>query len=208
VEPEILRIKCDDGRTGEHEYSVRILHEFGKGFLTPAKISQIWRRIKDYPVLFSDYTQGSAEAFLAVLFNPSSVWLEIIRLGDEDELIGVVYISRVIPRYDAMGHFAVWDGIASGRQKIFHYIMGWIFEKYELHRLSAEVPVYQKGVCRFAERHLAMKREGVRREGILHKGEWRDMLQFGLLKGELDELMLEYVEDVQSLNAYAGVTDG
>lgn len=198
---EVAIVACDDGES----YVVRLLQEFGKGTsnLTPQKVADMWAQVRQHQVLFSDHTAGQAEPFLAILFNPASVWMEIVRLSD-DELVGVIYISSVIPNFDAKGHFAIFDSQASKRKRIFWEVMAWMFDRYNLNRISAEAPPYQGGVLRFVERHLGMKREGERREAVLYKGRWWSLIEFGILRSELNQL-LEPSEGVQSLNKEAEV---
>lgn len=193
---EIIVVACDDGES----YAVRLLHEFGSrtGSLTPQKVADLWAKIRKHEVLFSDQTMGQAEPFLAILFNPASVWLEIVRVSDE-EVIGVIYISSVIPNFDAKGHFVVFDGVASKRRKIFWDVMNWMFVRYNLHRISAEAPPYQGGVLRFVKRHLCMKQEGERREAVVYKNRWWPLIEFGILRQEFEGLYT-VPQDVQSLN--------
>src|SRR5690606_42132624 len=66
-------------------------------------------------------------------------------------------------------------------------IFDWMFKRYKLHRISGSVPVYQSGTLRFVER-LGLKREGIRREAVLHKGFWMDMLELGILYSEFNEI--------------------
>jgi RimJ/RimL family protein N-acetyltransferase len=133
-----------------------------------------------------------------------------VRASDET-LVGVIYISSVIPNFDAKGHFVVFDSVASKRKKLFWEIMKWMFDRYNLHRISAEAPPYQGGVLRFIRKHLHMTEEGKRREAVLFRGEWWPLIEFGITRGEMDELLAkdgdrsEPQEDVQSLNKTEGV---
>lgn len=183
---EIFQVECVD-RSGENIYSVRLLHEFGigNGYLNPKKISDIWRQASKHPVLFSDYTEGRIEPFLELLTNPRSVWFEVVRVED-DLTIGAAYVDRVIPGFDAQGHFAVWDSIANGRQLIFQKIMDWLFNRYQLRRISCAVPPYQAGTIRFAK-SLGFKQEGERREAVVYKGKWFPLIEFGILRSEMFE---------------------
>jgi len=187
---EIMQVKCKD-RTGDHKYSIRMLQEFGKnwGYLTNDKIAQLWAEVRKFDVLFSDYTRGKAEPFLDALFNPGSVWLEIFRLTDQRP-IGAAYITNVIPHYDAKGHFTLWDKVGSGREPIFWDIMAWLMVRYDLHRITVEIPPYQSGVIRFTKK-MGFRPEGEKREAVLHKGKWMPLLIFGLLRSELEEIIYE-----------------
>lgn len=189
----LFTVECEEP-DGRHFYDVRLLHEFGSGtgYLGPEKVAEIWERIRGFEVLFSENTQGRVEPFLSILMNPRSVWLEIYRLGEGEGPIGIVYISSVIPNYDAKGHFAFWDSKVRGRQIIFWRIMKWMFSQYKLHRISAETPPYQRGVIRLLRR-LGFVEEGERREAINSRERWWPLIEFGILESELDAAMTDHV---------------
>lgn len=195
----ITQVECHD-RTGEHLYEARLLQEFGQndGYLNAQKIAELWGMAKKFDTLFSDYTEGKIEPFLAVLMNPRSVWFEIYRLGEQPGPVGVAYISSVIPFYDAKAHFAVWDSVGSGREPIFWSLMDWVFTRYSLHRMSVEVPPYQHGVIRFVRR-LGFIEEGERREAVLSKGKWSSLLEFGLLKSDFEVIFAEYLDNLEAV---------
>lgn len=175
---ELFKTEVED-RLGRGTYSVRLLQQFGQGdgYLDAAKVGELWRIASRHEVLFSDFTAGKIEPFLQILFDPSSIWLEIFREGSGP--VGVAYLNHIIPRFDALGHFAVWDGVASGREEIFWLIAEWMFSNFELRRISCEIPPYQSGVIRFTKR-LGFKQEGVKREAVVHRGRWFPLLLFGM----------------------------
>lgn len=178
--PEEFSIELEDG-----EYMIRLLHEFGRnpGFLTREKIRDLWIQYSKHEVLFSDHTAGKVEPFLDYLADTGSVWWEIEKEGTP---IGLAMLDRVRPGFDAYGHFAVWDSRASDRIPIFRELIALAFERYELERISAEVPAYQAGVLRFVRR-LGFFQEGEKRRAVLYKGKWFPFVLFGVLRGEFNE---------------------
>jgi RimJ/RimL family protein N-acetyltransferase len=184
---EIIRMECED-RSGRHTYLVQLLYEFGHATeaLTEEKMAEIWLNAKKHPVLFGDDTVFSLREFVALLLSPIGVWMDV---SDESgKQIGVFYVTSVIPGFDATGHFAFWDSIASGRQYLVHCVMKWVMDRYKLHRLSAETPPYQTGTIRFLKK-LGFVEEGERREAVKHGGEWKPLAMFGILDHELEELL-------------------
>jgi len=167
-------------------YSVRLLHEFGQKtpYMDYGKIAELWESFRVHDVLFTDEIKGDLEAFIDIMMNPRSVWLEIFSL-ESNTPIGVANLSRVIPGFDASGHFAYWTGSSRVREDLIKIVMKWVFDRYKLHRISAEVPEYQKGVIRFINR-IGFKKEGTRREGTIRHGSWRDLDMFGILSSELE----------------------
>jgi len=169
------------------DINVNLLHELGSGDMSPEKVRDIWLSYSKHAELFSDTTDGSFEIFFDVLTDPRSIWFELEDV-ESGMTLGVMSVSRIIPGFDAWGHFAIWNGKARGKEKIILGLMSLIFEKYRIHRMSCEIPAHQKGVSRFIKR-LGFKEEGVRREGVLKKGSWVDMLMFGMVESELEEAL-------------------
>jgi len=183
---EILRMGLNQ-EGGRVEYSIRLLQRFGTldPYLTPQKIQEIWIEFAKHDVLFSDYTAGEVEPFLDMLFNPRGVMAEVLRL--EDNLpVGLAMLTRVIPRFDAMGHFTWWDSTARGKEPLFWAVMKMWFDEFNLRRMSAETPGFGKGLIRMIER-LGFIHEGTRREGTIHKESWIGLEMYGILSSELDQ---------------------
>lgn len=182
----VLEIPCENRRTGEQHLQLNLLREGPANYsITPEKIRDLWVEASKHDVLFSDYTEGKLEPFIDVLMDPRGVWFEIVEDG---QILGAMYLSDVIPGFDAVGHFTFWDSIASGREPLALYAMEFVMDRYNLHRLTAKIPVYQKGTIRFTER-LGFKREGKIREAVPHKGKWMPMYSFGILRSEVDDMI-------------------
>lgn len=177
-----------EDRTGEYLMEARLLQRFGEPspYLTREKITELWRTSSQHDVLFSDHTEGKVEPFLDTLFNPRAVWYELFHT-EEQAPVGVAYISRVIPMFDADVHLAIWDGVASGRQPIAWELMDHTFEEFRLQRLSAAIPIYQSGTIRFVKK-LGFKEEGQKREAVVRKGEWYPQVLFGITRAEMKEI--------------------
>lgn len=182
---EILRVDLDEGE-GQEGFSIRLLQKFGQidPYLTPNKIQQIWIEYSKHDVLFSDYTKGEVEPFLDMLFSPRAVIAEIHRLSDSS-VTGLLMLTKVIPRFDALGHFAIWDRKVKGKEPLIWEMMRLWMDEFDLHRLSVETPGFGKGLIRMIER-LGFVHEGTRREGTIHKGAWVGLEMYGITRAELD----------------------
>lgn len=195
----IIATVAAEDKTGKHDYEIRLLHEFGIPTESINSYSKIRRKIADlfirsseHDSLFSDYTRGSLEAFTSLFMDTRGVWAEIVRVTD-DSPIGVGYLTDVIVHFDADAHFALWDGIAQGREPIFIELMRWAFDRYDLHRMTAEIPAHMLGTIRMTKR-LGFTEEGTRRDANLHKGGWVDAKIFGILKEELNGWRNEVID--------------
>lgn len=182
----VLRIPCTDRHGEETIYQVKLLREFDRVYeLSPEKIAELWKEFSQHKVLFSDFTDGKFRPFFAVLMDPRAIWLEVSVEG-EDVPVGVMYITSVKPYHEADGHFAFWDSQGRGREPLVLYIAEWLMDRFQLHRINAYVPEYQKGVRRFIER-LGFVHEGVKREAVLYKEHRLPLHIYGILRSEVDE---------------------
>ena len=180
---EIFRMTLEH-KDKEEEYRVFLMRKpnWVSPQFSPEKIAQIWGQAKQHDVLFSDYTRGDFQPFLLAMLHPASAWMEIEL---ESKPVGLMYFTRITQGVDCLGHFTVWDGRAGGREPIFLRAIDWAFEEFNLHRMSAQVPVYQSGVRRFINR-LGFVEEGLKREAVIYKGKWFPMQMFGLLRSDME----------------------
>jgi len=190
----IANVEATDRKTGTHEYEVNMLHEFGlvsEEFRADPnalkrKIAALYVESAEHDVLFSDYTRGDPEAFLDMFMNPRSVWLEIVRKTD-GKTVGCAYMTDVLLHFDADAHFAVWDGVGSGREPVFVELIKWAMNRYHLKRMSCEIPASHSGTIRMVRR-LGFSEEGVRRDAVLHtNNDWLDAIMFGILYEEVND---------------------
>ena len=186
--PLILTQEVEGGKAAG-TYEVRMLKEGGRTWVTPEKVQALWLESRKHPVLFSDYTQGDAQAFLDVIGAPNSVWWEVFHV-EQNKPVGLFYLSKIIPYFDAHGHFTFWDSVGRGREGLAMETLRHIFQRYDLPRVTAEVPVYQRGTIRFIER-LGFTHEGERRNGVLYKDEWTNQALYGMLREEALQEVIE-----------------
>ena len=185
--PEVARVAFKD-KGGEKDVSVRVLQGLGQAtpYLTPSKIRDLWIEYSQHDVLFSDYTMGKLEPFVISLINPRSFWFELFD-NISGKAIGLAMLCDIIPQFDAKGHFAFWDRIGSGKEPLIWELMELCFQEFDLHRMSAETPGYQRGTIRTIKR-LGFKNEGERTESVYYKGRWMNTLLFGITREEFERI--------------------
>lgn len=191
----IDEVKCHD-RTGDHVYKLIPLNLFGYGDLSIRRIAQLWLKMSQFDVLFSDYTRGEMEPFVLLYMDPRGIWIDMVR--EDGESIGLCYFTEVFANFDAKGHFTFWDKIAAGREPIVWAAGKWMMEAFNLHRLTAQVPPYQAGTIRFVKR-LGFKEEGEIREAVTYHDRWFPLISFGLLREELQEKLKEVGNGFESV---------
>lgn len=184
--PIITDMVIEKGRA-KGIYTVRLMKEGQVTWVTPEKARDLWVESKKHDVLFTDYTQGNPKAFLRALAKKSSVWFEVLKDG---HAVGILYMSHIIPHFDGVGHFAFWDKVGRGREPLILDTLKHMFYRYNLQRVSAEVPVYQLGTIRLIKR-LGFTEEGRRRNGVIYKESWADQILFGILRSELITVEVE-----------------
>lgn len=173
---------------------IKELNNWAPHLNTPSKrkrkAAELYVETSEHDALFTDHTEGSLEAFLNVFLDPRGIWMEVVRETDQ-RIVGSAYFTAIIPRFDADGHFTVWDSIASGREEVFLRTGKWLMDRYDLHRITAEVPVYQSGTLRFTTEKLGFVEEGERREAAYYKGEWVNTKLLSILRDELTDRLKE-----------------
>lgn len=166
-------------------HDVHLIREFG---VPTERFTKRWigvtlQKVLKHDVLFGDFHKGDPEAFLSVVLDPRGVWFDVEK---DDDQIGLAYITKVIPLHDANAHFVVWNSRVRGTEPIFKCLIRWTFEHYNLQRITAEIPVYQHGVIRFARR-LGFVEEGQRRNAVFYKDKWFSSIMLGILRSEVEE---------------------
>lgn len=56
------------------------------------------------------------------------------------DLTGVMILTRIVPRVDALLHFLFLDKNLMGKRKLLNNLLGYCFQDLHFHRLSMEVP--------------------------------------------------------------------
>ncbi len=128
----------------------------------------------------------------------------------EANLVGVVYISEILPGIDAKGHYVFWDSAnLKSKTPALREIIRWIFEDHEevgwraLARLTIEIPAPFVFLARHASKALGFggayrytipgksefsRVEGVKRRAVEWRGELVDLLILGLERDRVGAL--------------------
>lgn len=107
---------------------------------------------------------GEDERKIAVaqaLTAPENVVWEVWRRSAQVpmELVGVLLLTRVVAKLDALAHFAFFDRHLVGKRPLIQTMLGWCFEQLELRRISVEIPEHLEPLIRFT-RKLGFRYEG------------------------------------------------
>lgn len=147
---------------------------------SPEKLQAVWGLLQHYPTLFSDLTKGDYENFVASMTDPYTLILEV-REGDVP--VGYFKITDLIQEVDCNVHVVFFDRKPAEKVQLGKLVSKWLFDSFSLRRLTAEIPDIYVHTLKFAER-IGFKREGVKRNAVCMKGQWRDIIILGLLREE------------------------
>ncbi len=156
-------------------------------------IEYIWDRVGKFEFMFSDEAYKDKDVFFRYLLSPGVVVLMITEGESEEEIkpVGIVYIDRIRPGYDARMHYIFWDRKQRGRHRVLFTAAEWFFTQFGFHRMSMEVPVFAFAALRRL-RKLGARIEGRKRGAAKHNGKWHDILLFGV---HHDEITRETIEE-------------
>lgn len=99
------------------------------------------------------------------------------------ELVGLLILTRIVPKLDALAHFAFFDRHLVGKRPLIQTMLSWCFEQLELRRISVEIPEHLEPLIRFA-RKLGFRYEGetlaashpmttaLEQKGVNHAPQW------------------------------------
>ncbi|KKL52101.1 hypothetical protein LCGC14_2288850 [marine sediment metagenome] len=138
----------------------------------------------------------------ATLTAPDSLVWECWREG---ELVGILLLTRVVPKIDALFHFLFFDHNLVGKRLLLRRFFQWCFKDLGLRRISMEASEHQRKYIRFCRTMgflyegedmpgtigdsikldrtpKEVARHGSRREqAYYHKGKWLDIQLLRLL---------------------------
>lgn len=138
----------------------------------------IWGKVKGLRNCFDDFTRDRADIFLARIASPSTA---TFRFNE-----GLVMIQSIVPKLSAEIHFFIWDKMRDfDMLHLGNDALREAFDTYQVHRLNAFPPTFNKQANRLAIR-LGFRWEGRLREQFLYDGKYCDVEMYGMLKPEFD----------------------
>lgn len=147
--------------------------------MAPSHYRELYDVLKEHDPTFD---ADSFEQF-ACIFSSLSGWSVV----EGDKVIGMIALSHHTPGHDIMIHFCV-DPEYRGRwvtRSILRTLFGHIFGTLELVRATTLLVVgLNDESLRKVTEHLGFKAEGLTRKGIKIKGQFMDVITFGMLREE------------------------
>lgn len=145
--------------------------------ITPQRANDLWRMLQHGGM--DDFNAQNPEIFAARLAAPDTVCFEHPR--------GLAMLSGIHPRLNADIHFWSWGGLSDAEIVRFgREVMKYAFDTYQLERITAAPPAFNKMAARIAVR-LGFKYEGTFRHSFLFHGKYMDVFIYGIVRSEFEK---------------------
>lgn len=135
----------------------------------PTKLTYILDRIVEHESYWNDFQSDPgmrrvlASSMLADALSGKNAHVhEVWRLEGDRELVGLIGYSNIMPRVNAQFHPLFFDGKlrnAMGKRELLLRSLLWAFQRWDLHRVSAEVPETAFALLDFIREKLGFRFE-------------------------------------------------
>jgi len=156
--------------------------------LDPVTISieeanRLWDRVRHQEICFDDFTRDNADLFAQKLVLPTTAGFLY-----KDAVL--VLMEQIIPKLNAYMHFFLFDTTVADNElaTVGRHIARDTIDMYQLHRITATPPSFNKRAVRIATR-VGFRYEGLMKGAFLYKGHYHDLEIRGLLAEDLRRLM-------------------
>jgi RimJ/RimL family protein N-acetyltransferase len=133
--------------------------------------------------------------------SPSAMVWEVFRKDDDLDFVGILRLGDIQPGCDATGHYFFFDHRLRDKTDLLKAWVDALFTTTEswpgLHRISISVPAHAFALAHHAQKFLnfggpyvyrrngrKFNVEGVKKDAILWRGNWHDVLLMGLTTRE------------------------
>jgi RimJ/RimL family protein N-acetyltransferase len=163
-----------------------ITREIRQMALTPDNLKTFWDKARVFTTLFTEDIRNDFKRFLEVFLRtqPDGGVEAMGLFWVLDDFIGVYYMTELRAGIDAQVHYTFFDRRHNGRVLISRELMRYVMQKYQFHRLSAAIPLYNKQALKFVE-DVGFVKEGRKRQATLHGNDWMDVNLYGILNTEV-----------------------
>lgn len=173
----VVSVQCD-----EPEGSIT-RHVYPLVFTYPNTV-RFWEKARKHRTIFGRELHSPVD-LMNMLFTQTAEGIESTGLfWVVDNFEGVFYVTNIDAENDGLVHYSFFSGRHKGRENLVRGMLGFIFDKYNFRRLSAEIPCYVKPSARHFAQTLGFQYEGKRRKVAFYKDDWFDLNLYGLLRNE------------------------
>lgn len=181
IDSLLFSVICDEpeGAIGREVHLAEISRE---------ALVHMYQKLKDFKILFDDYTQGDAKAFLDKFIEitpegeikPKGL---LLRVDD----VGVIFFANIVPNDSADVHISFWDRRLKGRANLVKKALKFAFESFNLYRISTTIVESNRvGYIKKQIELMGFQKEGCIRGASLFEGKRKDLLLYGILASEVN----------------------
>lgn len=152
--------------------------------LSKAKLRYLYDKLKQFDVLFDKGIVDSDSFIQSFVVINNDGTIEPVGIIVEVDDVGIIRFTEIEPNVSANIHVTFWDRRFRGREELVRQVLAYAMEIFNLHRISAQVPLYANPLLGAIER-VGFKKEGRLREATLFRGKWFDVNQYSVLRGEV-----------------------
>lgn len=154
--------------------------------LTYDNLTKFWEKSRQFKTLFSKEINDDMSKFVELFLAQDGNELTANGLfWVVDDFVGVYYLTDIYAPFDAQTHYTFFDRRHKGRSDMTRKMVEHVFNKFQFHRLSVEVPLYAKSSLSFIE-SVGFKKEGRKRDGVFFNNQFFDCNLYGILKSEVE----------------------
>lgn len=151
---------------------------------TPENLQKFWEKAKEFPTLYGMEIKEVSD-FMNLFLGQEGDHLEAKGLfWVVDDFSGVFYISD-ITEGECNVHYTFFDRVHNGRHNLTKKMLKYIFSRYKFRRVNVSIPLFASKYTRFFVTEIGFKLEGRKRKAAFFKGQWFDIMQYGLLVEEV-----------------------
>lgn len=148
---------------------------------TEDKVLKFAKELEKRPYMFTDSARENVKLTIATLLEtPLTQFYDIMDGG------GVFWLNPVFPGVSGTCHVLLWAKDALGKPELGMIAMFDAFVRFNLNRLQAFIPAFNRLACRYAEA-CGMMHEGTMRRAMVIGGKIVDVNVYALLKEEIDD---------------------
>lgn len=149
-------------------------------------IKKFWEKSRQYPTLFGEEISGDYKKFVNMIVREGPHGIEVNGLfWVVDDFVGMFYMTDIEPGLDALVHYSFFDGRQKGRLDLCQAMIRYVFEKYQFHRLSIELPLFVNVRTREFVDKIGFHQEGRKREKAFFNNQYFDVACYGLLRKDV-----------------------
>lgn len=152
--------------------------------MTPQNMKTFWEKSRQFRTIFTEEVNGDFKKFCELFLSGDGDSLRAHGLfWLIDDFVGVFYITH-ITELDAQCHFTFFDRRLKGREELTKAFIRYGFEHFGFRRINVEIPKYASKHTFGFTFALGFVKEGEKRKAAKYKGDWFDVVCFGLLREE------------------------